>query len=170
MTMTPYRRLSGYTLVEILVVLLIVSIMSGLAVINLPAFTRSGDFDLESQRIKTLLDMAREESIVRAIEFGFKPTENTYSFYIYDEMERKWFESDLSPFQPRSLPDDIKLELKVEGDPLPMPTEGDDSVPPVLLLSSGETTPFTLNILQESTLELSLESDGYSDIKWLEDE
>jgi hypothetical protein len=68
------------------------------------------------------------------------------------------------------LPDDIKLELKVEGDPLPMPTEGDDSVPPVLLLSSGETTPFTLNILQESTLELSLESDGYSDIKWLEDE
>jgi type II secretion system protein H len=75
----------GFTLIEILVVVLIVSIMSGIAVTQLPGFVQTGDFDLESRRLKTLLDMAREEALVQATEFGFKPDEEGYAFYKYQE-------------------------------------------------------------------------------------
>ena len=74
----------GFTLIEILVVVLIVSIMSGIAVTQLPGFVQRGDFDLESRRLKTLLDMAREEALVQATEYGFKPVKEGYAFYQFD--------------------------------------------------------------------------------------
>ena len=164
------NQIRGFTLVEILVVLLIVSIMSGVVLVNLPGFAQNADFDAESRRLKVLLDLAREEAIVQASEFGFKPTTSGYAFFIYDEGAQKWFEYGQSPLQPRTLPDGIDLDLSIEGERLSLSIRGESSVPPLLLLSSGEMTPFTLTIIQEPTIERSMRSDGYGDIEWLEDD
>jgi len=161
---------AGFTLVEILVVLLIVSIMSGIALANLPGFTRTQDFDTEARRLKTLLDMAREESVIQAAELGFAPTEDGYGFHVYDEFNQKWREYEQSPFQQRRLPDNVELELEVENQGFSLTTEKKSIIPPLLILSSGEITPFTLTLLQGSELQQSMRSDGYGDIEWLEDE
>ncbi|HIG43638.1 MAG: type II secretion system minor pseudopilin GspH [bacterium] len=161
---------AGFTLVEILVVLLIVSIMSGIALANLPGFTQTRDFDTEARRLKTLLDMAREESVIQAAELGFAPTEDGYGFQVYDEFNQKWLEYEQSPFQQRSLPDNVELELEVENQDFTLTAETKSTIPPLLILSSGEITPFTLTLLQGSELQRSMRSDGYGDIEWLEDE
>jgi general secretion pathway protein H len=161
---------AGFTLIEILVVLFIISIMSGIAVANLPGFTQTREFDTEVRRLKTLLDMAREESIVQATEFGFAQTKEGYGFYTYDERSQSWKEYVESPFQPRKLPESIELELKVEKQKLTLATQKKETTPSLLLLSSGEVTPFTLTILQGDDLERSMRSDGYGDIEWLDDE
>ena len=160
----------GFSLIEIMVVLFIVSIMSGIGIANLPRFAQTGDFDLESRRLRVLLDMAREESITQAVEFGFRPTEAGYAFFTYSEVEQNWFEYEVRPFQKRNLPQDIALELNVEESEFSLATENEEGIPPVLLLSSGETTPFTLTIFQGPELSKSLTSDGYSDLEWLEDD
>ena len=64
---------AGFTLLEILIVLFIVAIMSGVVVANLPSFAQTDDFDTETRRLKTLLDLARLEAQVQTSEFGFKP-------------------------------------------------------------------------------------------------
>ncbi|MFT5209697.1 MAG: general secretion pathway protein H [Flavobacterium sp.] len=162
----------GFTLIEILVVVLIVSIMSGIAVTQLPGFVQTGDFDLESRRLKTLLDMAREEALVQATEFGFKPDEEGYAFYQFDEVSQDWQETLERPFHRRKLPEDFHLDLEISGEKLTLSEEKDP--PPLLLLSSGEVSPFTLRIYQESNAtnapatSSSMKSDGYGDIKWLE--
>lgn len=161
----------GFTLIEILVVLFIISIMSAAALTSLPGFTQTRDFETEALRLKTLLDMAREESIVQAVEFGFAPTEEGYGFYLYNEQSQAWVEYGQSPFQLRSLPDDVELDLRVENIQLTLATDKKSTVPPVLILSSGEITPFTLTILRDTDeLQRSMRSDGYGDIVWLEDE
>ena len=54
---------TGFTLIEILVVLLIVSIMSGVVIANLPSLTRSADFDAEVKRLQIVMELAREEAL-----------------------------------------------------------------------------------------------------------
>ena len=160
----------GFSLIEIMVVLFIVSIMTGIGIANLPSFVQTGDFDLESRRLKVLLEMAREESVMQAVEFGFTPSRTGYTFSVLNEVEQKWVKYELAPFKPRQLPEDMKLELDVEDMNFILNAESESRVPPLLLLSSGETTPFTLTIFQGQELRKSLESDGFGDIDWLEDD
>ncbi|MFT7686680.1 MAG: general secretion pathway protein H [Candidatus Azotimanducaceae bacterium] len=163
----PSNKNRGFTLIEILVVVLIVSIMSGIAVTQLPSFVQSGDFDLESLRVKTLLDMAREEALVQASEFGFKPNDEGYAFYQFDEESQVWVEVLESPFHRRILPEDFFLDLQIAGQKLELSDEKDP--PPLLLLSSGEVSPFTLRIYQKNAYSKSMKSDGFGDIVWAVD-
>lgn len=160
----------GFTLIEILVVMFIVSIMFGVTVANLPGFAGTADFELESRRLKTLLDIAREESMAQALELGFMPKSDGYAFYVYNEIEQNWVEYNEAPLHRRTLPEGIKLDLKIEGESLKLVAEKESSIPPLLLLSSGETSIFTLTIYQGREIERSMNCDGYGDINWLEDE
>lgn len=160
----------GFTLVEILVVLFIVSIMSGLVVANLPSFTRTQDFDTEARRLEVLLDMAREHAVVQAVEMGFMVEDDGYSFYFYNEIEQAWEQMQESPFSVRALPETIRLSLEIQGEEFKLADDEDSKGPKLLLLSSGETTPFELEIYQQPDLSRILSSDGYSDIDWMIDD
>lgn len=154
---------SGFTLIEILVVLFIVSIMSGIVVMNMPSLTQTRDFDAEAKRVKVLLEMARDEAVIQASEFGFRPEDHAYRFYIYDERRQRWEPVDQRPFQQYSLPDDIRLTLNVEGEAFQI-TEDDG--PPVLILSSGDITPFNLTIRSGRDSSMTLVSDGFAELRW----
>lgn len=155
----------GFTLIEVLVVLFIVSIMSGIVVANMPSFARTGDFDTEAKRIKVLLEMAREEAVVQGREYGFKPEDEGYRFYQYDELERRWEPMDSRPFHRHKLSDDVDVSLSVEGEDFQMVAGGDDG-PPLLIFSSGEITPFELTISSGRDTSRTLVSDGFSELDW----
>jgi len=159
------RRVRGFTLIEILVVLFIVSIMTGIAVVNLPRFTQTGDFDTEANRLKVVLEMLREEALVQANEYGLRPERKGYQFFIYNEMHQVWELLQERPFTSRTLPADIRLSVRVEGHELQF---GEEDAPPILILSSGEITPFELRIEsdKDDDLQRTLESDGYGAIVW----
>lgn len=161
--MKPWCR--GFTLIEVLVVLFIVSIMSGILVANMPSFTQTSDFDSEAKRIKVLLEMAREEAVVQGREYGFKPEEEGYQFYTYNELDQQWEPVEIRPFHPHKLSEDIKVNLRVEGKDYQMVSAGDGG-PPLLILSSGEITPFELTIRSGRDTSRTLVSDGFSELDW----
>jgi general secretion pathway protein H len=160
------NAMRGFTLIEILVVLFIVSIMTGIAVVNLPRFTQTGDFDTEADRLKVVLEMLRDEALVQANEYGFKAETNAYQFFIYDDLQQNWVILEERPFIERELQGKVRLSLTVEGDELNLGEEGE--APPVLILSSGEISPFELEIQSEIDHEIVriLECDGYGAISW----
>lgn len=172
-------RSSGFTLIEILVVLMIVSIMSGIVIANMPSLTRSADFEAEVKRLQIVMELAREEALMQSNEFGFRVDRNSagqlsaYSFYIYDDLNQSWVSYEASPLQPRELPEGIEMQLTVEGEAFSLDgdsggdADGEESqgLPPVMLLSSGETTPFDLTIFQGRDLSVTLRSDGYTRIE-----
>jgi len=164
---TAVNRRAGFTLIEILVVLFIVSILSGIVIARLPRFVQTGDFDTEARRVKQLLDMAREEALLQANEFGFKPSTAGYRFFVYDEIEQKWSELDDRPFQPRQLDEGVELEVTIEDNELALGDGDDETAPPILLLSSGETTPFELTIAMPAEgVSRTLVADGFSELRW----
>ncbi|XOV88672.1 MAG: type II secretion system minor pseudopilin GspH [Pseudomonadota bacterium] len=166
-------RQAAFTLIEILVVMFIVSVMTGLAITNLPGFVRSGDLDLESARLATLLEMAREEALQGAEEYGFRAEPTGYAFLLFDDLTGEWQELQTRPFQPRQLSEGIRIRLRVEDNNLSLlaldenSDDGAERDPPVLLLSSGETTPFELTLTEASgETERTLVADGFNRLHW----
>ena len=161
-------RRGGFTLVEVLVVVFIVSIMTGIAVVNLPSFVVSDDFDTEARRLHVVMEMMRDEALDQVSEYGFRSERSGYSFFRYDELEQTWVELSTRPFEPRTLPESIVMSLSVEGTPLTLGLQDETSpTPPVLILSSGEITPFELTIREpRGTLQQVLLSDGYGALEW----
>ena len=162
---------TGFTLIEILVVLLIVSIMSGVVIANLPSLTRTADFDAEVKRLQIVMELAREEALMQSSEFGFRLERQAngdysgYSFVIYDDENQTWTGYDQRPLELHKLPEGIQLQLSVEGEGFRLNEEEDEGLPPVMLLSSGETTPFELTLFIGRDRTAKLSSDGYSRIE-----
>ena len=155
----------GFTLVEILVVLLIVTILVGITVPRLPGFIETADFDLEARRLELLLNMARSEAVLDSMEFGFDLTDYGYEFLLYDDSIKRWRRQE-APYQPRRLPEGLTLDIQVvESD---FNLEGENQ-PTVLILSSGETTPVNIIIESDGQYLRILKTDGYEPFKWLED-
>lgn len=166
----PCGKSAGFTLIEILVVLVIVSIMTGVVVVNMPTFVTDGDLDEEADRLKVLIEMSRQESLMQAVELGFEPERDSYRFLEYDDLGQQWYPVDRSPFKTRKLPASLRLELNVEGNDWELENGGESTPPPVLILSSGEMTPFELYVRDESGRHRVLISDGYGELTWESDE
>jgi general secretion pathway protein H len=163
------RRISAFTLIEILVVLFIVSIMSGIAIVNLPSFATSSSLNTESERLRQLIEMVREEALLQANEYGFKPYGTGYSFYLYDDEILAWKQITERPFQSRELSDGVELKVSIEETEFGVWDE--EEAPPILLLSSGETTPFELTIsVRGGDRARTLVADGYNTVKWSDEE
>ena len=144
----------GFTLVEVLVLLLIVSIIFGLTVARLP-ISSGDDAITELRRFERLFSMARDEARLGAKEYGLSSYENSYGFSVYDDQKAAWVEAK-RPLQRRTLPTSLSTKIELGIVERGYRTNAND-FPPVLILSSGEVTPFLFRLVsassgQESTL------------------
>jgi len=78
------RRSKGFTLIEILVVMVIIGITLGMVSLNAIPSPRQ-DLDNEAKRLTLLLQIARDEAIVRNREVAFEATPERYRFMVRNE-------------------------------------------------------------------------------------
>ena len=156
----------GFTLVEVLVLLLIISIVFGLTIARLP-IPGGADAMTELRRFERLFSMARNEARLGGKEYGLGPFENTYEFMVYDDEKASWVEAK-RPWHRRVLPGSLTAKIELKNEERGYRTNLND-FPPVLILSSGEVTPFQFRLASASgAQELSVFVDGYGNI--VEDE
>lgn len=133
----------GFTLVELMVVIVIMSIMLGFLVISIGGGERDKPLQDESKRISALIKLATEQSMLQSMEIGLLIDEDGYRFLTLHE--ESWSSLPENNFRQRKLPENIQLEL-VTIEHLPPPKQLEQPIPQILLLSSGEMTPFELEI------------------------
>jgi general secretion pathway protein H len=145
-------RARGFTLIELLVVLVIIGILVSFATLSIGSRALDDRMQVEAQRLDRLLRLAAEEAEVKGIDLGFRFSDEGYEFLVLSP-EGKWLPYDGDPIlRPRALPmnDPFVLTLQVEGRNVPPAQAAKDQdkpvTPQVLVLSSGEVTPFALTI------------------------
>jgi general secretion pathway protein H len=129
---------SGFTLIEIMVVLLIVAITIGMVGINL----QRGDSNRvqeEADRIVILLQAAREEAILQGKVFAVQFSNDGYRFLrLNDKGKLELIEQD-DVLSPRSLPDGVTLSFTMDG-------AAADTEAGLILDPSGSFIPFVLTL------------------------
>ncbi len=84
MAARPFRASAGFTLVEIMVVLVIIGITLGMVSFNaLP--NQQQNLEGEAKRIALLLQVARDEAIVRNRLVAFEADSNGYRFLVRND-------------------------------------------------------------------------------------
>jgi general secretion pathway protein H len=80
----PARRAAGFTLVEIMVVMVIIGITLGMVSLNAIPSPRQ-DLENEAKRLTLLLQLARDEAIVRNRPVAFEATPERYRFLVRND-------------------------------------------------------------------------------------
>ncbi|MDH3343165.1 MAG: type II secretion system minor pseudopilin GspH [Gammaproteobacteria bacterium] len=145
-------RANGFTLLELMVVIVIVSILFSFATLTI---RRSSPEDLikeEAHRLQRLIQLALEEAVLKNTEYGLEFKTGSYRFLNYSDNAWQAISND-KLLRERKLPDEMEIELAIEQTDIIIGETGDTETetstedeetktrPQVFLLSSEEITP-----------------------------
>lgn len=106
-------RARGFTLIEILVVLVIIGLMAG-AMVMVGSDNRDAIARDETEKLQAKLKLAIEEAQLHGVEYGLVVTETEYQFVTFGE--DRWSPvSDDKAYQRYALPEGFELALEIEG-------------------------------------------------------
>lgn len=175
--MQPFSsRQRGFTLLEVMLVLVLMGLAVSYVVYNAFGSSHAEDLDRQTKRFQVVVDMASDFAVLNQQELGLRIDEkkNLYFFMLLGEDEEWLPLEDNKVFASHELPEQFKVELElddlpwVEEDSLfeqgifdeqlsfdeDRPGIGEEEkkrLPPpqILLLSSGEITPFSVSFIYE---------------------
>lgn len=144
----------GFSLLEMLVVVAIIGIIVGAVLLSATIVGRDRDryAEQETQRLRSLIDLLHEESLMQTRDYGVMFTETGYRFYVYDYKTLKWGEvAGDTVLRQHALAQQLNLVLSLDDRDVPLLPDFDaqeikNPEPQVLVLSSGEITPFSASI------------------------
>lgn len=152
----------GFTLVEILVVLVIISIVTAIGVLSLGALGRNPEAKNTAQKLAAISSLVAQQAVMRGQQYGLRVSAHSYEFMSYDGS--KWSPvTDDELLRARQLDSGVTLALELQGAAIRLPvattnsssalsdddpdaTDQAEVRPQILLLSSGEITPFRITV------------------------
>ncbi|MDP2636801.1 MULTISPECIES: type II secretion system minor pseudopilin GspH [unclassified Pseudoalteromonas] len=156
-----YKR--GFSLIEILVVLVVIAFATKMVVYSLDGGAEDA-LEKQALRLHTTINMASEFAILNQVELGFHIDEDVFEFLVFDG--DKWVTFDREElFEPLTITEEFKLTLNLEDLAWAqenlleqsnwrelMGSDDEESllelkklkIPQVLILSSGEISAFQL--------------------------
>ena len=156
----------GFTLIEMMVVVVIAAIMMGAVTLSFPGNQGKDIIKKEADRFVALINFAQDEATLQSREFALALDKSGYTFYLNDE--GSWVEAE-SPFSRKEFPDVIQSTLYLESEPIVLGAKNKVR-PQVLILSTGEMTPFTYKLSYLNEVSLTIEVDGGGLIRRLDNE
>jgi general secretion pathway protein H len=180
--MNPNRS-GGFTLIEILVVVVIVGVITVGAILAIGAVGQDRELETETERLVSLLNYAKEQAELQTRELGLEVTDKSYNFLAYDPRRGLWDDvQEDDALRSRKLPEGLELGLVVEGRQVIVnkPKQKDKSklkdedlakrLPDLMIFSNGDLTSFELSLARDGTdRKATLIADEQGQIKLADD-
>ncbi|MCH8503059.1 MAG: type II secretion system minor pseudopilin GspH [Ectothiorhodospiraceae bacterium] len=137
----------GFTLIEIMVVMVIIGTVVTFGVLSMMV-DDDRELEDEARRLHAVLELAHENALLEARELGLILEPDGYRFTELVNDEWRGIETSAHSYlRPRTIPDHLRLEIEVDGLPGERePGRSEDDRPGIMLLSSGEITPFRIRL------------------------
>jgi len=181
------RRQRGFTLIEIMVVVIIVAIVFSIALLSVGVVGDDNELDTERRRLATLIETVQDDAVMQGREFGVELMTSSYRFVEFDPLTRQWAEVPGDElYRLRYLPEGVEFELyiddkriRLDDDPkkLDDPEEATPSariqpyIPHLFVFASGESTVYEIRFRRGLTdMELVMRGDILGQIRFGEED
>lgn len=149
-----HNQQRGFTLIEVLLVVLLIGIVSGIVLLAASPNDSSRVVAAETERLADVLTLASEEAVNNNQQLGLLFDDKTYRFLVLDEQTQQWQDSPEKLFTVYELPSVVSLHLLKDDTTKVFVLEDDKTkkqtiTPQVLFLSSGESSAVVLEIASE---------------------
>jgi general secretion pathway protein H len=154
-----FKANRGFTLLEVMLVILMIGLLVGLSTPNFDFGSPEDKVSKPARRFKAIFDMASEHAMLNNYELGLIIKDNNYRFVAFDGQRWVDFQGD-KIFAASDINEEIDLALELDGLPwaennllneVVFAVEEDDEdedkellSPQIFILSSGDITPFRL--------------------------
>lgn len=150
MSLPHQHRSAGFSLLEVMVVLVIIGGLFSFAIISMNRGDIRASMVEEVRRVSAYLEVAQEEATLKNLELALRFERDSYTFLQLqpdDEGAMKWqaIEDD-RVFKKYTLPKRLSFHVEVLDGSTPLSDDKRASEAMVLILSSGEVSPFELSI------------------------
>ncbi|HJS92360.1 MAG TPA: type II secretion system minor pseudopilin GspH [Steroidobacteraceae bacterium] len=116
----PHRtRSGGFTLLEIMVVVLIIGVVTAGVVLSINFAGKDTALETESQRLLSLMKYARDQAELQTRNYGIAFSQHGYEFVVYDVRQGVWRPvSEDEVLRERTLPNGLGFKLVVDARPI----------------------------------------------------
>lgn len=150
--------IAGFTLIEIMMVVLVVGIMASLVQFNFNSNRPEERLKVESERFASIFDLAAEYGLLNNIEIGLILTDNSYEFLGYDGV--RWSELvDQDMLALYKLPEGLEVKLSLDDLPIDEPLLLDTSA---FIEQQKKENDFSLDGQNEGKLDSENANNGES--------
>jgi general secretion pathway protein H len=145
-------RSRGFTLIEIMIVVVIIGVISAGVLLSVNLTGRDRELEKESDRLLTLVNYAREQAEMQTRDYGIVVRADGYQFVAYDARRQVWrevYEDDALHL--RKLPDGLDFKLLVDARPVVLQSTGEIKAPDPKELAQAAQKKKTLDDLKNVT-------------------
>jgi general secretion pathway protein H len=146
---------AGYTLIEILIVMLIISIVGAVSLLTVSA-NKNSQLETYSRQLTNLITLAEQQAMLQPAVLGLLVEDQTLRFYQFRAAvdvahKSAWVPVDDPLLHERVIPKNIQVQLTFPGQSV-TDKDKESHEPQLIISTNGDLTPFIIYIGEKKSV------------------